>query len=123
MTLIAGIYPGGPARGDDSSGEEPAPPLRSGEDLEARMREGLLRGRRKRRSRLVRWVTIGGAALAVGLGAYLGFSASDTPEELAEADRAAQEAESDDIDAKLDRVMEELWRMEAEEARRGGGRE
>ena len=111
MSKIEGMFPGGPRRPGETS--EPSGPLRSGEDVEARITGRALdaKARRKRRSMLI---VVGAIVmLAVTGGVYMGIQARITPEQITEEQR-----EADELDDLARKVMRELWRMEEIEAAR-----
>ncbi len=114
MSRIEGMYPGGPRRQGATS--EPHGTLRSGEDVEARIIDDLVdaKARRKRRSIFIALGAFG--LLAVTGGIYIGLQAHVTAEELVERERV--EAEASDIDKTVQKVLDELWRMEELEAAR-----
>ncbi len=118
MNQIHGMFPGGPMRPGDANqdGDQAETRLRSGEDVEAGIAAGQveLKARRRRRSTVI---VLAVAVLVAGAaGVYVGLQALVTPEELAE--QARTEEEASELDEIVDRVMDELWRMEDVEAGR-----
>ena len=117
---LRGAYPGGPVREADA--ERPkGPPLRT------RARRGLQklvkRARRVLRSRVgrVRLAVVAVVTIGLAVGWGIGWAALKTPEDLAMDDLKA--AEIDALDQQVDRVLRELWLMEAAEGSNGlGGR-
>ena len=114
MSQIQGMFPGGPRREDDAS--EPHGPLRSGEDVEARITDRTLDAKASRKRRSM-FIALGASVvLALTTGLYFGIQARVTAEELAEQERA--KAEASQFDAETKKVMDELWKMEKVEAAR-----
>ena len=115
MEQILGAYPGGPTRPDQleqvESNEAPRA-LRRGEDHE---RRAGLRSRSERiKSRRVRVVLGVGATLIVSAaaGIYWGFSASRNSDEALERARVRVNRSEVDVSREMDRLIEELWKME-----------
>ena len=111
MSGITGGYPGGPPRHDPERGtaDSDGPELRGGESVEASMADHAVRRKKKRRERRLVIGLVASLIVAAGVGTYLGLQSKKTAEELAQLER--EKSESDD-DKDLDRLLNELWKME-----------
>ena len=119
---ISGFFPGGPGRADPAADRERRARLRGGEDREAARADREVTSKQKRRRRRL---VIGAVAMLV-LAATLSVVVMDTgPQTAAESIEAeAQEGGVEsEIDSRIDRILDELWKMEEverSENRRGG---
>lgn len=117
VTAAVTSYPGGPSiKGLTAPTEHPSESLHGIEDMEG-LRDAIPRRHRRARHRrhvvvsLIVWL-----ALALSLGAYVGFDGSQHPVAAADAIGADQDTE---ISKEARRLLNELWKMEdLERARR-----
>lgn len=115
MDRITGAYPGGPTRGVKRGGEDSsqaARTIRGGEDhaRSARLREHEHRIRRRR----IRVVIGVGATLLISAaaGVFLGLSTTRHAEKALLQEAQSVNSPDDVISRELDRLIDELWRME-----------
>jgi len=124
MERIAGTYPGGPRRAElrpDDADLAPVFVPRVAE-LESWVRKGQTRRRKKERARRVAIGFIVVVILAGGLGIYMGAEATQSADELVQAERERNRADAL-IGKEADRLINELWKMEdLERVRTPGGR-
>ncbi|RMH22776.1 MAG: hypothetical protein D6701_01090 [Gemmatimonadetes bacterium] len=91
-------------------------------ELESWVRKGQTRRRKKERARRVAIGFIVVVILAGGLGIYMGAEATQSADELVQAERERNRADAL-IGKEADRLINELWKMEdLERVRTPGGR-
>lgn len=107
MKRISGMFPGGPSRPGAASG---TPARSTRKDSHDPLRSALLaRARRKRRRIVSAMLATLAAAGASGL--MLGLEAHPSPASVVES--ARESGPRDALREETDRVLRELWRMEA----------
>lgn len=113
MSGISGGYPGGPPRHDPEgqTADSDGPELRDGESVEASVADHAVRRKKKLRNRRLVIGLVTSIITAAGVGAYLGLQSRTTAEELAQETMEEEENELDP-DKELDRLINELWKME-----------
>lgn len=115
MDEISGAYPGGPTRrerfGQAESNKAPRA-IRSGEDNERRAR---LRGRdnrlRRRKARAILGVSVT-LVLSAAAGIFWGLTSARASDELMEKAEVRINRPEADISREMDRLIDQLWKME-----------
>lgn len=115
MDRISGAYPGGPTRREQfgqAESNDPPRELRSGEDRERRADRRAENDRL--RSRKIRTVLGVGAALLFSgaTGIFWGLRTARASEELLENAQVRANGPEVDISREMDRLINELWKME-----------
>ncbi len=115
MDQFSGAYPGGPTRREplgQAESKEALPAIRCGEDNE--WRAGLRGQEGRLKSRRVRAVLGVGTTLLISAaaGIYWGFSAARASDELAENARVMVDRPDVDVSREMDRLIDELWKMD-----------
>lgn len=120
-TRTGSLFPGGPSRRPDGHADTRRPRLTSVAEIEARLADRRRATRRRgRRLRIIAGLGVT-ALVAFGLGMAVGRGARVTREELILAEEA-RTARGTGVDAEVNRMLMELWRMEDVEAFRNMGR-
>ena len=123
MSEMRGRYPGGPSRRTDS--DEPPPGrgrvhLSTVEEIESRAAAGSQQRKGKTRRRRLFIGLFLSLAAALALGGYLGFSSHRTAAELVQEMEGPGGEGKSDLDAQVDRLIDEMWKSEALEKGPGG---
>ena len=115
---ITGSFPGGPRRSDEGDTLRRAPRLRTVEEIEAARSERTLTRSRIRRERTRLLGLLFAMMLGFAAGVALGVATHTTPRELTDALDSSRVRDAE-ISREVNRVLLELWKMEAVEAVRG----
>ncbi|MBI4539329.1 MAG: hypothetical protein HY704_07470 [Gemmatimonadetes bacterium] len=111
MAKIRGPYPGGPRRPAEG---EPGHPvvLEGGEEVEARLKEGARQRHERRKRKRILAALVAVVLVALGVGTWLGIRSYRSAREIASEKQRAEEGRRL-IEQERQRILQELWRMEA----------
>lgn len=121
MARIRGSYPGGPKREGRSDGRDDAearrPRLETVEQIEERVAHASRTRQRRRRARRVWAGFVVALALAAGTGFVLGIRSHRSSEQLTAERNVPRPPQAFDPSFETNRMLMELWKMEADEVR------